>query len=287
MASMVRPTTAESSSTVNREMTPRRVRRFSRSEAAEIEIGTSSAMSVTEILPSFCNRPMILRSIASTEGEFMATVTCWPEDPQDSVRRSGHTDGMLILIAGVVVGLAAVIPLGPMSMTIIGVATKQGRLAGAYAAGGVVAGDLASAGFAVALALAGTRLPTPLFTVLQLASVIVLVVVGLLLMTKTERMNGLAGDLKRPGTVLFTLTALSPITIGSWLAILMASPFVANPLQLGVFVSGITVASGIWHPTLAIGAASVGHRLGQNVLQWLARLGGVFMLGLAALMAVA
>ncbi|MDH3295727.1 MAG: LysE family transporter, partial [Acidimicrobiia bacterium] len=78
----------------------------------------------------------------------------------------------------------------------------------------------------------------------------------------------------------------SPVTIGSWLAILLASPFVSNPLQLIVFVAGIIVASGIWHPTLAVGAASVGHRLSPRVLLWLARSGGVSMLGLAAFMAL-
>ena len=193
---------------------------------------------------------------------------------------------MLILIAGVVIGLASVIPIGPMSMTIIGVATQQGRLAGAHAAAGVVAGDLASAGFAVGLALVGTQLPGGLFLGLQLASIVVLITAGALLLIRTDRFSSLAGDLKRPGKVLFTLTALSPVTIGSWLAILLASPFVSNPLQLIVFVAGIIVASGIWHPTLAVGAASVGHRLSPRVLLWLARSGGVSMLGLAAFMAL-
>ncbi|MDH4276734.1 MAG: hypothetical protein OEZ14_04270 [Acidimicrobiia bacterium] len=191
---------------------------------------------------------------------------------------------MLILIAGVVVGLASVIPLGPMSMTIIGVATQQGRIAGAHAAAGVVAGDLFAASAAVALALAGSQLPAGMFIGLQMAAVAVLVVVGLLLIMRTERLSSLANDIERPGSVLFTLTALSPITIGSWLAILLASPFVANPAQLGIFVAGIIVASGVWHPVLAMGAASVGARLSQPLLFGLARFGGVFMIGLAAVM---
>lgn len=191
---------------------------------------------------------------------------------------------MLILIAGVVVGLASVIPLGPMSMTIIGVATQQGRLAGAHAAAGVVAGDLFAASAAVALALAGSRLPDGMFVGLQMAAVAVLVVVGLLLIIRTERLSLLANDIERPGSVLFTLTALSPITVGSWLAILLASPFVATPAQLGLFVAGIIVASGVWHPVLAMVAASVGPRLSQPLLFRLARLGGVFMIGLAAVM---
>ena len=193
---------------------------------------------------------------------------------------------MLILIAGVVIGLASVIPIGPMSMTVIGVATQQGRLAGAHAALGVVAGDLTSAGFAMALALGGTQLPAGVFSGLQLASIAVLVTAGVLLLTRTERLNSLAGDLERPGRVLFTLTALSPVTIGSWMAILLATPFVANPLQLLVFVAGIVVASGIWHPTLAVGAATVGPRLNPNVLLWMARSGGVFMLAFAAFVAL-
>ncbi len=191
---------------------------------------------------------------------------------------------MLILIAGIVVGLASVMPLGPMSMTIIGVATQQGRIAGAHAAAGVVAGDLFAASAAVALALAGSRLPAGMFVGLQMAAVAVLVVVGLLLIIRTERLSLLANDIERPGSVLFTLTALSPITVGSWLAILLASPFVANPAQLGLFVAGIIVASGVWHPILAMGAASVGPRLSQPLLFRLARLGGACMIGLAAVM---
>ncbi len=207
-----------------------------------------------------------------------------PEDPQRLNRRFRHTDIMLILIAGIVVGLASVMPLGPMSMTIIGVATQQGRIAGAHAAAGVVAGDLFAASAAVALALAGSRLPAGMFVGLQMAAVAVLVVVGLLLIIRTERLSLLANDIERPGSVLFTLTALSPITVGSWLAILLASPFVANPAQLGLFVVGIIVASGVWHPILAMGAASVGPRLSQPLLFRLARLGGACMIGLAAVM---
>ena len=191
---------------------------------------------------------------------------------------------MLILIAGVVVGLASVIPLGPMSMTIIGVASHQGRLAGAHAAAGVVAGDLFAASAAVAIALAGSRLPDGMFVGLQMSALAVLVVVGLLLLIRTERLSSLANDMERPGAVLFALTALSPITVGSWLAILLASPFVAHPAQLGLFVAGIIVASGVWHPVLAMGAATVGHRLSPTVLLRLARLGGVCMIGLAAVM---
>jgi threonine/homoserine/homoserine lactone efflux protein len=192
---------------------------------------------------------------------------------------------MLILIAGVVVGLASVIPVGPMSMTVIGVAVQQGRMAGTHAAAGVVAGDLASAGFALVLALAGTQLPGGLFLGLQLASITLLVAVGALLLTRTERLSALAGDLERPGKVLFTLTALSPVTIGSWLAILLASPFVSDPSRLLVFVAGIIVASGLWHPTLAVGAATMRHRLSPRVLLWLARSGGVCMIALAAALA--
>ena len=191
---------------------------------------------------------------------------------------------MLILIAGVLVGLAAVIPLGPMSMTIIGVATQQGRLAGAHAAAGVVAGDMASAGAAVGLALVGARLPGGLFASLQVAAIAVMVVVGLMLIVRTERLSAMADNLERPGAVLFTLTALSPITIGSWLAILLASPFMTNVGHLAIFVAGIIVASGIWHPALALGAASVGPRLSQPILMRLAKAGGLSMIALALVM---
>lgn len=194
---------------------------------------------------------------------------------------------MLILIAGVVVGLAAVIPIGPMSMTIIGVASQQGRLAGTYAAGGVIAGDLTTAGMAMAIALAGSQLPGSLFTGLQLLSVSVLVAIGVLLIVRTDRLSNFAGDLQRPGTKLFTFTVLSPATLGSWLAIMLASPFMANPAHLAMFVAGNVVASGLWHPTLAVGAAAVGGRLSPTVLTRLARLGGAFMLALAATMVLA
>ena len=193
---------------------------------------------------------------------------------------------MLILLTGLIVGLAAVVPIGPISMTVVGVAVQRGRRAGAQAAAGVVGGEVIAAGSAVVLAVLGAQLPPPLFVGVQIVAVAMLVLVGVMLIIRTERLGAMANDLERPGSVLFALTALSPITVGSWLAILLASPFVAQPVHLGLFVAGIIIASGIWHPVLAMGAATIGPRLTQPMLMRLTRLGGICMIGLAAAMAL-
>ena len=150
----------------------------------------------------------------------------------------------------------------------------------------MVGGEVIAAGSAVVLAVLGAQLPPPLFVGVQIVAVAMLVLVGVMLIIRTERLGAMANDLERPGSVLFALTALSPITVGSWLAILLASPFVAQPVHLGLFVAGIIIASGIWHPVLAMGAATIGPRLTQPMLMRLTRLGGICMIGLAAAMAL-
>ena len=189
---------------------------------------------------------------------------------------------MLTIVAGIVAGLIAVIPLGPMSMSVVGVSTMQGRRAGLRAAAGVVCGDVVATTSAAVLVLVGHRLPGGVLPAIRLMAPMVLAVIGLGLIVRAKRVNAVASGIRRPGPMLFLLTAVSPLTLGAWFAMLLASPFAGDGVDLALFVAGLILGSGVWHPLLALVASSFGMRLSQRGTTRLARFGGGCMLVLAA-----
>lgn len=193
--------------------------------------------------------------------------------------------GMFAVLTGVVAGLIAVIPLGPMSMSVVGVSTMQGRRAGLRAAAGVVCGDVVATASAAALVLVGHRLPGGVLPSIRMMAPMVMAVIGLALIVRAERVSGVASGVRHPGPILFLLTAASPLTLGAWLAMLLASPFAGDGADLSLFVAGLILGSGVWHPLLALAASSFGRRLSQRGTVRLARFGGGCMLVLAAVFA--
>ena len=183
---------------------------------------------------------------------------------------------MFALVLGLVIGMLTVIPLGPLSMTIIGVAADRGPRHGVRAALGVVGGDVVLGTAAVGLVIAGRALPSDVFTGLQLGSAVIIIGFGLALVGRARELRRLVGRINRPMVTLFAMTTVSP-SIGSWVALMLASPFTSHGTSLALFAVGIALTSLVWHPALGAGAGYLAPRLSERRLLTLARIGGVSM----------
>jgi threonine/homoserine/homoserine lactone efflux protein len=192
---------------------------------------------------------------------------------------------MLIVLAGLIAGLVAVIPLGPMSMSIVGVSVAHGRRAGLSAAAGVVTGDVVATAVAASIVLLGRRLPGGVLPSIRVAALVALAAVGIVLILRADRIDAMASGVHRPGPMLFLLTAVSPLTLGAWLALLVASPFASDRSGMVLFVAGLILGSGLWHPLLALVASSAGAMVSARGITRLARLGGGCMVSLAVVFA--
>ncbi len=192
---------------------------------------------------------------------------------------------MFALALGLTIGLLTVIPLGPLSMTIVGVGADQGPHQGVRAALGVVSADTLLASSAVTIVVAGQALPGTIFTTLQLASAVVLMGFGMALIVRAHELRDLVGRVRRPARTLFAMTVLSP-AIGSWFALLLASPFTGHATSLALFASGIVAASLLWHPALGAAAGHLAPRLSEHRLLTLTRVGGSSMVGMGLIMLV-
>ncbi len=190
---------------------------------------------------------------------------------------------MFAIILGLAIGLLTVIPLGPLSMTIIGVAADRGPVSGIQAALGVVGADVLLGSSTVAVVVAGQTLPGPVFSALQAVSAAVVVGFGFALIVKVRELHRLVGRIQRPAPTLFVMSVVSP-AVGSWLAILLASPFTEHADKLMLFAAGIVVASLLWHSALGALAGHFASSLTQHRLLGLARIGGVSMVGLGLAM---
>ncbi len=193
---------------------------------------------------------------------------------------------MTTLLLGLLLGFVTVVPLGPMSLSIIGVGLTQGRTAGSQAGLGVVGGDAITASAAVALVGLGARLPAGAFAFLRYCSLAVLAAFGVAMIIGSNRFQAAAGGLRRPGRVLMAATVLSPLTFGSWIAMFMAMPFAQSPSRLGLFATGVMLSSLCWHPLLGAGAGLVGTRVNEGALTVVARLGGLALVALALALAL-
>jgi threonine/homoserine/homoserine lactone efflux protein len=183
------------------------------------------------------------------------------------------------LILGFGVGLVAVIPPGPVALSLIEVGVQQGRRGAAWGAIGIAGGDSLVATLAAILVVLGGTLPAAFFDGAQLVSAAIVFGLGAVLVFRPTVTQSIARSIARPGRTFFLLTALTPSVFGAWLAILAATPFASEPRAVALFLSGAMVASLAYHLVLGAGAGGIGHRLAPQTLRTISRVGGLCMIG--------
>ncbi len=187
---------------------------------------------------------------------------------------------MEILVLGIAFGLLTVAMPGPISVSLVQVASVQGRSSGVRAAAGIAGGDAILGAVAVAVVSMGAALPGRFFDVAQLLTAILLVGFGIALLTRPLVIQERATTVSRPLRTFLLLTSLMPTALGSWLAMLSAMPFAGDRPALIAFSLGIVLVSAVWHPILGMSAGVVGPRLTPQVLRIGTQVGGLATLGL-------
>lgn len=183
------------------------------------------------------------------------------------------------LFLGFSIGLVAVIPPGPVALSLVEVGAQQGRRGGLWGGVGIAGGDAVVASTAAVLVLFGGALPDRFFSATQVVSGLVVVALGLLVALQPDVTHGFARSITRPGRAFFLLTALTPSVFGAWLAMIAAMPFAREPVPVAAFVAGGMAASLGYHLLLGAGAGGIGHRLSPRTLVLASRLGGTAMVG--------
>jgi len=161
---------------------------------------------------------------------------------------------MQFLLLGIVFGSLTIIMPGPISVSLVQVATTQGRASGVRAAAGIASGDVVLGTAALFVVSLGAALPHGVFSMLQVATGALLLAFGLMLFT-------------RPAVVGDTAT-------------LSAMPFAADRPSLLAFALGMLLVSIVWHPLVGACAGVIGPRLTPTAIQVGTRIGGLATIAL-------
>lgn len=227
---------------------------------------------------------MIFRSVVSITEEYTAKCASRQELPMPFLTLFRHTAvmSMHLLLLGFGVGLVAILPPGPVSMSLIEVSVSHGRNGGARGGLGVASGDIVVATAAALVVLAGGAIPSWIFGTAQLVSSLVLISLGVVLFARPGLCHSLGQSIVHPGRTFFALTALTPTVFGAWLALIAAMPFATDPTSVATFIVGAGVASIGFHLLLGTAAGGLGQRLSPTKLAVVSRVGGAAMLSFGA-----
>lgn len=182
---------------------------------------------------------------------------------------------MELLLLGVLLGAVTVAVPGPISLSLVHVASQQGRSSGARAGIGVASGDLLLATLAIVLVTGGAALPASGFQILQMVSAMMLVFFGATMLLRPSLVNDKAGSIAHPFRTFLWITTLLPTALGSWLAMLAAMPFAGDWSKLAPFACGVVLFSSAWHMALGVGAGNAGEWLTPSRLVVMTRIGGI------------
>lgn len=193
---------------------------------------------------------------------------------------------MDILLLGLGIGMLSLIAPGPINLSLVQVGARLGRRPALRGAAGIVGGDSLLGVVAVGIVVLGAALPAQLFVSAQVGAALLLVLIGGVLAAKPNIATASVARIQRPGRAFFVLTSLTPTALGSWIALLAAMPFAADPGQLGLFTAGVLIASMVWHPFLGLVSAAIGARLSEFGQRRLSQFGGLGMAALGLALAI-
>lgn len=195
--------------------------------------------------------------------------------------------------AGAAAGFAVAVPLGPVGLLLVDVASRRGSRHGIAAAAGIATVDLAYAAVAVGLGSAATAALGPAAVPMRWAASVVLIALGLRgVWTAGRGRAGAAGDAPRGGPLrtgagFLLLTAVNPGTLLHAAIIVVAlSDRLPSPAARTLFVVALGAASLAWQ----LGLVAVGLLLGRvprpGVRRVLRTLGSAVIVVLGVVIAV-
>lgn len=204
---------------------------------------------------------------------------------RETFARRGATIGPVQFLQGLLVGLALVVPIGPVSLTLIGVGAEKGRRAGMAGAAGIALADALLVGITAFSADRLVRLGTGWVRPTEVGLGILVGVLGLLAVVRAESARALVGRVERPTPTFLALTLTNPLSLALWAGVVLTlPPAMRSPAALLVFGAGIVTASALWHVGLGAFASWLGGRLTDRARSWSPRVAGLTMLVVAGVL---
>lgn len=192
---------------------------------------------------------------------------------------------VMVLVFGFLTGLALVAPIGPVSLTLVGLGAEQGRRAALAGAGGVVMADVATVPIALGGAGLLAGLDAGIVRDVEIVLGLVLVAVAITTVVRAEQARAAIASLRRPTWTLAVLTACNPLSLVAWSGLALALPSsISTPQALVAFGLGLVLASAVWHSGLAAASGTFASRLGVRSRTVLTRASGVMMLAIGAVL---
>ncbi|MCP3912576.1 MAG: LysE family transporter [Actinomycetia bacterium] len=192
----------------------------------------------------------------------------------------------MLLLLGLGLGAITLVPPGPVSVTLVQVAVRRGRSVGFRSGAAIASADLITGVLAIAILGIGTAALPSVAASMSVVAAAAMMVMGGLLIARPVGFGGLAVGLERPARTLFALTALNPLTLLSWMAIIAAVPAANTTPRQAALAAGVTVASYSWHPFLGLVAGRAGQRINASTTVRVTRASGVVLILLGSIFAL-
>ncbi len=170
-----------------------------------------------------------------------------------------HAFGMELLV-GFALGMLLVMPVGPVAVTLLGVRATHDARSARRAVEGVVIADFALITAAAVLSASLVRLFAGAEQTLTLLIGMILVGLGAWIAMSSHEVLERAAGIHRQRFTLFLLTVGNPLAVLSWVALLAARPLGVTTTSRLLFITGVLLASYIWHRGLTTAGARVQRR---------------------------
>lgn len=191
----------------------------------------------------------------------------------------------MLFVSGFLLGLASVVPLGPVSLLLVNVGIERGPRVGVRAGLGVALGDATMLPVVLLSADRLTRIGSTQ-TYVELGVALVLGVLGIRALAGRAAVRAMARRITRPTRTMLTATLVSPMGLAGWLGLALLIPDGAGAFGSATYGVGIIAASLMWHLFLGIGSGTAGAFATEKVRQRLDRGSGLVMLGVAGALLV-
>ncbi len=191
----------------------------------------------------------------------------------------------MLFLTGFLLGLASVVPVGPVSLLLINVGIERGPRVGVRAGLGVALGDATMLPIVLLSADRLTRIESTQTTI-EFGVALVLAVLGVRALAGRTAVAAMARRITRPTLTMLTATLISPMGLAGWLGLALLIPDGTPAFGSAIYGIGIITASLLWHLFLGIGSGTAGTFATEKARHRLDQGSGIVMLGVAGALLV-
>lgn len=181
-----------------------------------------------------------------------------------------------------------VIPVGPVSLTLMGLGIEKGKRRAMEGAVGVAMADAILMGALALIATTVGLFNLPFIEPVEIVLGVLLVGLGVRVLTRSESALETVGGIRRVGPTMLAMTLLNPLSLALWLGVVATLPAAvhSSTFSLLQFGLGVTAASLLWHSSVGLGAAWAGPRMSPRVRRYGTAMGGIVMAVIGVMLVV-